>query len=348
VVEVTSCGVDASLGRLGAAMESTEEMRMKAAWMAAPLALGLAACDGGADGAGGAADAAHDASDAGGDALVDAGGSGDAVTGGDVTADAAADASADVTADAAPDAASDAAEPDADATSDAGGTDGDSGGGCTSPLDQQTLDQLTFGLLKTAQIMPGQTRDFDLGLVECCYTFEPVDACVEWSVTPIDGVTIDAQGLVTVSAAVPNGAQFTVTADVEQGRRVLTLLAYVYTAEGNPFVGHWTEKAQLDCEAGAEGDPGDPINELRFDASGDVWVTWYPFEVYYDWWGTWSFSLEDGTIEMAPTGGNYVPDDVDGVGTFTIDGNSLILKDIWLGSYQGEETPPGCGHRFER
>jgi hypothetical protein len=46
-------------------------------------------------------------------------------------------------------------------------------------------------------------------------------------------------------------------------------------------------------------------------------------------------------------GGNYIPDDFDGSGTFKIEEDgSLILQGLWLGSYMESAEPAGCGHHF--
>ena len=90
------------------------------------------------------------------------------------------------------------------------------------------------------------------------------------------------------------------------------------------------------------------MRELIFRADGSMSATWMPFEIYKDYWGNYSIDLESGTFELSGVSGNYVPPDLDPSGSFEIDENgSLILKDIWLGSYRwGEKSPPNCGHRF--
>lgn len=54
-----------------------------------------------------------------------------------------------------------------------------------------------------------------------------------------------------------------------------------------------------------------------------------------------------GTFSLSPEGGNYVPADVDGTGTFSIDDEALVLADLWLGTPSGDEPTEACGHRFE-
>ena len=91
------------------------------------------------------------------------------------------------------------------------------------------------------------------------------------------------------------------------------------------------------------------VQELHFDASGGFSVTWIPFEVYKDYWGTYTYDLATGALSLTVEGGNYVPPDVRAsAGSFTFEDRKLVLRDIWLG------TPPGaidavtrCGHVFE-
>ena len=54
-----------------------------------------------------------------------------------------------------------------------------------------------------------------------------------------------------------------------------------------------------------------------------------------------------GPFSDPPTGGNYVPADVDGEGEFELDGGDLVLRDLWLGSAKDATGPAGCGHRLE-
>lgn len=319
---------------------------------AAVLFVVVAACD--RDGGSGATDAVVSP-----DVASTDGGQGDATGGIDAVSDVGATDIGDAFAvpDAAADAISDVASApdggDPDVPTDVPGTPdavSDTAGACATPLDAETLANLTFGLLPSVQLQPGATHDFDLGLVECCYTFTPVDTCAVFTVTPDEHATIDpSTGVLTVDAQAPSGTALTVTADVEQGKRVVTIPVYVYTPSDNPLVGLWHEDVQLACGTGAEVVPADTIGELRFDASGDFYVTWYPFEVYYDYWGKYAYSLENGSLDLSVDGGNYVPDDVDGSGTFEIDAQGrLVLHDLFLGSYQSPADPqePACGHRF--
>jgi hypothetical protein len=218
-------------------------------------------------------------------------------------------------------------------------------------LDAETLERLTLSMMsQSIQLQPGESHDFDIGVVECCYIFEPVEADVAWSVAPPQGASIDPEtGLLTVDPATPSGSVFTVSADVENGRRIVTIDVYVYTAESNPLaVGIWREEAEFACETGEEITPEERIGELVFHADGTFSVTWMPFEVYRDYWGTYTFDPGEGTLELFVTGGNYVPDDIDGSGFFSIDDQGrLVLSDMWLGTGHEPSGTAICGHRFQ-
>lgn len=119
-------------------------------------------------------------------------------------------------------------------------------------------------------------------------------------------------------------------------------------SEDNPLArGYWKEEAQFACNTGEEVSPERPIQELLFEADGTFSVTWTPFERYRDYWGEYSYDTGQGTLDLTVTGGNNVPPDVDGSGTFAFDTQGrLILTDIWLGSFSDQATSANCGHRF--
>ena len=215
-------------------------------------------------------------------------------------------------------------------------------------LDEDTLNRLELSMDQTVQMRPGETRTFALGVVECCHYFAPVEACATWSVDPTEGASIDPDtGALTVDAATPSGSVFTVSVDVENGRRVVSTEVHVFTPQDNPLVGTWKEEAQFACSIGEEAVPEERIGELRFRADGRFSVTWTPFEVYKDYWGTYAYDLAQGDLDLVVTGGNYIPDDVDGSGLFSFDEQErLILRDMWLGSPRDGTGSANCGHRF--
>ncbi|TKJ28060.1 MAG: hypothetical protein CEE40_12635 [Chloroflexi bacterium B3_Chlor] len=220
-------------------------------------------------------------------------------------------------------------------------------------LDEDTLDRLTLSMDpvdQTMEMRPGETRTFSLGVIECCYILELVEACATWSVDPPEGASIDPDtGFFTVDAQTLSGSVFTVSADVDNGRRVVSVEVHVFTPEDNPLVGLWREEAQYACGTGEEVVPEQPIGELRFRADGSFGVTWMPFEIYVDYWGTYAYDLPRGTLDLVIEGGNCVPDDVDGSGLFSLhEEGRLILRDMWLGRPRGQTGAGYCGHRLSQ
>jgi hypothetical protein len=202
-------------------------------------------------------------------------------------------------------------------------------------------------------LRPGGTTDLVLGVFdyEVCGTgfrcFVPVAANATWSLTPANGADIDpTTGILNIDPGTPSGSVFTVRADVESGRHVVEIQVHIYTPEANPLIGSWREAAQLACDTRAEVVREEAIEELIFFADGTFSVTWFPFESYKDYWGTYTFDLAQGTLELTVTGGNTIPPDVDGQGRFALDATGLVLSDVWLGTPSMESGPVHCGHRF--
>lgn len=221
--------------------------------------------------------------------------------------------------------------------------------GCPTPLDEEQLAELAFGLDSIVEMTPGTSRTFELGLFECCYYIEPIDACATFSVSPAGaGARIDPDsGLLELDSDVPDGTRFTVIADVEDGRATVTESVYVYAPARNPLRGYRSEVMQIPCDGSDERPPIFPIRELVFHTYGVFEVTWEPFELYVDYWGNYVFDLDTGALSMTITGGNYVPTDFDGDGYVTFEGDQIVLHDIWLGSPRDGYNPGACGHRFE-
>ena len=75
------------------------------------------------------------------------------------------------------------------------------------------------------------------------------------------------------------------------------------------------------------------IRELRFDADGFFSVTWFPFEVYKDYWGSYEFNSNSGSVSMPVSGGNYIPETLDLIGNVqTNQNNELIFLNMYLGA----------------
>jgi len=116
-----------------------------------------------------------------------------------------------------------------------------------------------------------------------------------------------------------------------------------------PLGAVWREEVQFACGSGAEITPADPIGELLFLADGTLAVTWVPFEVYHDYFATYTADLDTQTLHFQVSRGNYIPPDVDGEGHIAFDAQGrLLLTDLWLGSPKTTAGSVGCGHRFRK
>jgi hypothetical protein len=204
-----------------------------------------------------------------------------------------------------------------------------------------------------SQAQPGDTVALSVGIMVCCVFYDEVEAEASWTVEPHDAASIDDAGLLSVNPDATHGMVLTVTAVLVDTGQTVSAPVTIYTPGANPLVGRWREDVQYTCETGEAFTPPDPIQELIFEADQTFKVTWFPFEVYVDYWGGYTYDLEHGTLNFQVDGNNYLPSDFDGEGTFFIDEQGgLVLTDIWLGtpSTRGEQSPGGlkCGHRFVR
>ncbi|MEZ4237913.1 MAG: hypothetical protein R3F59_17540 [Myxococcota bacterium] len=258
-------------------------------------------------------------------------------------------------------------DPDRDAT-DGGLLTPDTGSTCV-PEPVEADASLTLSPLGSWQATPGAVRDAVVYAVNGAAMSEPVTLCPTWSVSPDDGVVRVVGSQIVVADDAPDGATATVTASIPAANAPggdaleLELPVFVYEPALRPWVGTWHELTQIDCETGAERSPERPIEEIRIDAAGILRVTWAPFELYVDWWGEQTFTPgadpSAGTVEIEVTGGNYVPTDIVGSGSYRIESaarstalvpeapDQLVLDGVWLGSPQDATQPAGCGHRLQ-
>ncbi len=223
--------------------------------------------------------------------------------------------------------------------------------GCAQPLSQEDLRNLQIGANGAAAtnglgMQPGERLTLQLGIYECCYFFTPREVCATWSISPSQGAAIDPQtGEVTIDASAPIGQVYIARANVESGRATRELPIQVFTPEANPLADTiWSEQTQVLCD-GSSRAPKEPIMELAFFPTGRFNVTWLPFEVYVDYWGTYTLDAS-GALNMMVEGGNYVPMMVDLQGRFELESGTLNLENIWLGAPAGSSQPAACGHVF--
>ncbi len=90
-----------------------------------------------------------------------------------------------------------------------------------------------------------------------------------------------------------------------------------------------------------------PIAELIFHPGGDFSVTWFPFETYKDYWGTWRFDQTSNVLALHVDGGNYIPPDVSPSAVVQVDEHQLSLGAISLGSPPNHDVAR-CTAAFRR
>jgi len=93
-----------------------------------------------------------------------------------------------------------------------------------------------------------------------------------------------------------------------------------------------------------------PISELVFSGDRTFSATWYPFEVYKDYWGFYTFDKPQGRVTMGIKDGSYIPAGFRGDGAYAIttEGGKRVLrlKGLSLGRYRTDTNPANCGGVF--
>jgi hypothetical protein len=223
-----------------------------------------------------------------------------------------------------------------------------------APLDEETLKEVFLyhhfaSNRKSIDFLPGQKHKFSLLKTECCVIWQEVKARVTWSVEPTLGAHIDpVNGDFQVDKSTPPGSIFEIKANVEDGRRILSLKVYIYTPDTHPLIGTWEQKAEITCDTGETKTPKQPIRELDFHADGTFSVTWTPIETRIDYWGKYSYDRKKGRIKFTVEKDSYAPPDIDGEGSLQLKNGDLILKGVWLGTRDEEHKRDACGLIFLR
>ncbi len=168
---------------------------------------------------------------------------------------------------------------------------------------------------------------------------------VSWRVEPRAPATIDGDGLLEVSAASMDGAQFQVAATVGSQCDLLADVR-VYELERHPLVGLWSEAGQVLCAGGAEVPAGSRyLREVVFWSGGEFQVTHIPFESVVDYCGR--FATRNGELLLDIEAALQDIEEVDPVGAFEFDDEGdLRVLDMWLRLDRRESRV--CGHRLVR
>jgi hypothetical protein len=148
-------------------------------------------------------------------------------------------------------------------------------------------------------------------------------ACLE-DVVLSGPATLEADGrTVTINADAGPGAAVQVQGKV--GEAGLSGRILVYLEEAQPLVGRWAQPAEACANEGAE-----PVRELIFHPDNTFSLTWTPFEIYRDYWGTYTF--EEGVLTLLPDGGNHIPADAAFSGKVELGSGTLQLPPALFGT----------------
>lgn len=130
----------------------------------------------------------------------------------------------------------------------------------------------------------------------------PTGCSVRWSVT--GPATIGNSGLLVVAADAAPGAAVLVSAQVD------TLVArqsvQVVDPSPNPLAATWTQDEPPTCANGSRPDDA-MVRELVFRRGRTFSVTRVPFESFRDYWGTYTYDVSTGRLELVVENGNNLP-----------------------------------------
>lgn len=149
----------------------------------------------------------------------------------------------------------------------------------------------------------------------------PTGCSVRWSVT--GPATISNSGLLVVAADAAPGAAVLVSAQV--GTLVARQSVQVVDPSPNPLAATWTQDEPPTCANGSR--PGDAmVRELVFRRGRTFSVTRVPFESYRDYWGTYTYDVSTGRLELVVENGNNLPGFAKTAMTARVGGGELIIE----------------------
>jgi len=129
------------------------------------------------------------------------------------------------------------------------------------------------------------------------------------------------------------------------GARTVRARFRIAPAEGPVLTGFWSQ-ASVDCGGPV---PRDPLGELRFNSDGRFAVTFVPFEVRQDYWGSVAYDPAAGRIGFVIERGNTVPVNLMLSGQARVeDNNRLALDGVYFGGLDVATPAEGCRYIFQR
>lgn len=204
----------------------------------------------------------------------------------------------------------------------------------------------TLGIsLSALELAPGETARMGKPMM---YTVPHVPpdtlpaACgVRWSAE--GGATITDDGELTITRDAAPGSIVVVRAHVDTLVAAQQIL--VVSPAPNPLAGQWTQDGPALCADG-ERPSGDIVRELQFRRGGTFSVTRVPFESYRDYWGTYTYEVSTGRLELVVENGNSLPGFTTTAMTARVVGAELIIEGPALAG--ASSGAGGCRAVFRR
>ena len=164
----------------------------------------------------------------------------------------------------------------------------------------------------------------------------PLRCTSAWSVTGPGALSSDRRS-VTIAPDAPAGS--TVTVRFTHNGKPVEARFKVVGKDETVLTGRYSQRSLEGCSA------HEPVRELEFKPESRFSVTFLPFETYQDYWGTYSFDPATKRLRLTVEGGNFVPPNLDPEGEAELTEGGLRLKDMFLGSREGERQS-GCTYLF--
>jgi len=184
----------------------------------------------------------------------------------------------------------------------------------------------SIGLIPMANVAPAGTVAI------------PVSCTSDWTVAGPAKLSADRTRLDIDPDAAPGSV---VSIGFSHAGKAIAAELTVVGRDAVVLTGRYSQKSAQGCEA------AEKVRELEFQPGNRFAVTFFPFETYRDYWGTYAFDAATGRLRMTVEGGNFTPPGLDLEGQAELVSGKLTLREMFLGSRGGPPPPPGgCTYVF--
>lgn len=171
----------------------------------------------------------------------------------------------------------------------------------------------------------------------------PLKCFTRWASSASAVAVAPERGRIVIGREATSGEDVEITGTL--GTRTVRTRFRIAAAEGPALTGFWSQ-VSVDCGGAV---PRDPLRELRFNSNGGFAVTFVPFEVRQDYWGTVEFDPASHRIGFAVEGGNTVPANLMLAGRARAEGDTrLALEGVYFGGLDVAPPAAGCRYLFRR